>query len=88
MRIVQRLNLDCDAGKAVIHASSEHDIGKALPQWQNELPKPPPKESGAWAKAPYQLAVNANARAAERETETILRENDLRYYRAGSKGTG
>ncbi|NKC17091.1 MAG: DEAD/DEAH box helicase [Gammaproteobacteria bacterium] len=83
-RIVQAMNLDSDIGSAVVHASSEHDIGKALPQWQNALPKRPPQEGGAWAKAPYQLAVIADASTAARETEATLRKRDLRYCRAGS----
>ena len=82
--IVQAMNLDSDIGSAVVHASSEHDIGKALPQWQNELPKPPPQAGGAWAKAPYQLAVIADASTAARETEAILRKRDLRHLRAES----
>ena len=82
--IVQAINLDSDVGSAVIHASSEHDIGKALSQWQNELPKPPPREGSTWAKAPYQLAVIADASTAAQETEAILRERGLRYCQAGS----
>ena len=82
--IVQAIELDSDAGSAVIHASSEHDIGKALPQWQNELPKPPPQEGGAWAKAPYQFAVIADASALAQETEATLRRWGLRYCRAES----
>ena len=83
-RIVQAMNLDSDVGSAVVHASSEHDIGKSLPQWQNELPKPPPQEGGAWAKAPYQLSVIADTSTAARETEAILWKRDLRYRRAES----
>ena len=84
--IVQAINLDSDVGSAVIHASSEHDIGKALPQWQGELPKPPPREGDTWAKAPYQLAVIANSSTAARETEAILRKRGLRYCLAGFWG--
>ncbi len=83
--IVQAMNLDSDIGSAVVHASSEHDIGKALPQWQDELPKPPPQEGGVWAKAPWQLAVTANASTAAPETEAILRRRNLRYWQAGSR---
>ena len=83
--IVQAMNLDSDAGSAVVHASSEHDIGKALFQWQNELPKPPPREGSTWAKAPYQLAVIADASKAAQETEAILRERGMRYCQAGSR---
>ena len=82
--IVEAIDLDSDAGSAVIRASSEHDIGKALPEWQNELPKPPPQDGGAWAKAPYQLAVMADASTAARETEGILRQWGLRYCQAES----
>ena len=83
-RIVKVLDLDSDAGSAVIHASSEHDIGKALPGWQSELPKPPPREGDAWAKAPYQLAVIADTARAALQIETVLREWDVRYRQAGS----
>ena len=87
--IVQAMNLDSDIGSAVVHASSEHDIGKALPRWQNELPKPPPQEGHAWAKAPYQLAVIADdptaATVAATEIEVILRRRNLRYRHAGSR---
>ena len=82
--IVQAIDLDSDAGSAVIHASSKHDIGKALPQWQNELPKPPPQEGGAWAKAPYQIEVIADASTAAQEAEAILRKRSVRYCQAGS----
>ena len=84
IHIVRALNLDGGIGSTVIHASSEHDIGKALPQWQNELPEPPPQEGGAWAKAPYQFAVIADASTAASETEAILRGRDLRYRPAES----
>ena len=83
-RIARAMDLNGDVGSAVIHASSKHDIGKALPQWQNELPTPAPQEDGAWAKAPYQLAVIADASTAAQETEAILRKRDVRYWQAGS----
>ena len=44
-RIVEAIELDKNVGVAVIYAASEHDIGKALPQWQGELPKPPPQSA-------------------------------------------
>ena len=81
-RIVRAVNIDDDVGLAVIHASSEHDIGKALTQWQDALPKPPPQEGCVWAKAPYQLSVIANGFEAARETETILRTSGVRYNQA------
>ena len=83
-RIVRAIDLNSDAGSAVIRASSEHDIGKALLEWQNELPKPPPREGGAWAKAPYQLAVLADTSTAAQEAEGVLRKRGLRYCQAGS----
>ena len=82
-RIVQAIDLDKDTGFAVIHASSQHDIGKALPQWQSKLPKPP-REDGVWAKAPYQIAVIADGSTAAREIEACLRERNLRYWQAES----
>lgn len=85
-RIVQAVNIDDDVGLAVIHASSEHDIGKALTQWQDALPKPPPQEGCVWAKAPYQLSVIANGSEAARETETILRTSGVRHNQADPWG--
>lgn len=72
--IVQAMNLDSAVASAVIHASSEHDIGKALPQWQGKLPKSPPQDSNIWAKAPFQFAVIAEGNGAVEEAEVILRE--------------
>ena len=85
-RIVRAVNLDGDVGLAVIHASSEHDIGKALSQWQYELPKPPPQEGCVWAKAPYQFAVIADGSEAVRETEVILLTSGLRHSQADPWG--
>ncbi len=82
--IAQAVNLDGDVGSAVIHASKEHDIGKALPQWQGELPKPAPHVGSLWAKAPYQLAVVASASKAAQQIEAVFRERGLQYCRAGS----
>ena len=81
-RIVHAMNLGDNVGSAVIHASSEHDIGKALSQWQDKLPKPPPQEGRVWAKAPYQFSVVADEPGAAREAEDILRMNDVRHGRA------
>ena len=81
-RIVEAIGLNKNVGVAVIHASSEHDIGKALPQWQGELPKPSPQNGEVWAKAPYQFAVVAEGVGAAESTETVLRNNDVRIRRA------
>lgn len=80
--IVQTLNLNNDIGSAIVHASSEHDIGKALPQWQDKLPKLPPQEGGVWAKMPCQFAIIANDSATAREVEKILREKGVRHNKA------
>ena len=87
-RIVSALNLNSDAGSAVIYASSEHDVGKALPQWQCELPRPPPQEGHVWAKAPYQFAVVTEASTAAREVEAVLRRTGVRHSQATSQGQG
>lgn len=79
--IVDSLKLNGDFGAAVIHASSEHDIGKALPEWQRALPKPPSKSGEIWAKAPFQFAVVANVTGAAEATETILRQNGVSLRR-------
>lgn len=82
-RIVRAMNLDDDIGPAVIRASSEHDIGKALTQWQSELPMPSPQEGCCvWAKAPYQFSVDADGSGAAREAEAILRANGVRHSQA------
>ena len=85
-RIVRTMSLDDDVGSAVIHASSEHDIGKALPQWQSELPRPSPREDCVWAKAPYQLSVVTDKSEAAREAEAILRTNGVRHSQADPWG--
>ena len=79
--IVDSLKLNGDVGAAVIHASSEHDIGKALPEWQRALPKPPPQSGEMWAKAPYQFAVVANVTVAAEVTETILQQKGVSIRR-------
>ena len=82
--IVRALELHgSDVGSAVIHASTEHDIGKALPQWQGALPKPGPQSGAIWAKAPYQFAVTADVGEAALVTETTLRSAGVRHSRAG-----
>ena len=84
VRIVEAIELDKNIGATVIYAASEHDIGKALPKWQGELPTPPPQSNEVWAKAPYQFAVAVDEVGAEATTETILRENNIRIRRAES----
>ena len=86
-RIVNAIGLDSDVGSAVIHASSEHDIGKALSEWQGKLPKPPPQKETVWAKAARQFAVVSDSYAAGEKTEAILREQNLRYSRVESSET-
>ena len=86
VHIVQEMNLEDDVGSAVIHASSEHDIGKALSQWQGALPKPPPQEGCVWAKAPYQFSVVAEGSGAAREAEAILRTSGVRHSQADPWG--
>ena len=83
--VVQALNLDADLGSAVIRASSEHDIGKALLQWQGALPKPPPRGGGVWAKAPYQFAILGDVSTAASEAEAVLRASGVRHGRAESQ---
>ena len=84
--IVHAVNLGSDVGLAVIHASSEHDIGKALPQWQGELPEPFPQEGGVWAKAPYQFAVITDVPVAAQKTEVVLRNGGVRHCRTDTWG--
>ena len=86
-RIVRALDLNGDVGAAVVHASSQHDIGKALPQWQDQLPKPP-QHLDVWAKAPYQFAVIAAATCATQEIEAVLRTNGVRHRQADREQLG
>ena len=82
VRIVEGINLDDGIASAVVYAASEHDIGKALPEWQDQLPQPRPQHGGMWAKAPYQLAVVANpATEVSSAIESILRESSVRHRR-------
>lgn len=82
VRIVEAIGLDKNIGATIIYAASEHDIGKALPHWQGELPTPSPQSNEVWAKAPYQFAVVVDEIGAEETTETILRKNNVRIRRA------
>lgn len=84
--IVREVNLDDDVGSAVIRASSEHDIGKALSQWQGKLAKPQPQEGNAWAKAPYRFAIVADGSELASKTEIILRTSGVRHSRADPWG--
>ena len=81
-RIIETLGLDRNIGEAVIHASSEHDIGKSLPQWQEALPEPPPHATAIWAKAPYQFAVTADSADEAEVIEAILRREGAFVCRA------
>lgn len=85
-RIIRSVNLDEDVGSAVVHASSEHDIGKALSQWQGKLPRPLLQEGYIWAKAPYQFAIIADGSKAAWKTETILRTSGVRHSQADPWG--
>ena len=80
-RIVEAVKLNKKVGAAVIHASLEHDIGKALPQWQGELPKASPRKNVVWAKAPYQFAIIADADSVAEEVESILQKMCIRIRR-------
>ena len=86
VRIVRAMNLDNDIGSAVIHASLEHDIGKALSQWQSELPRQSPQEGCVYAKAPYQFSLVADGFEAAREAEAVLRTNGVRHNQADPWG--
>ena len=81
-QVVRALSLDDDLGSAVIRASAEHDIGKALPQWQGALPKPAPGPGGLWAKAPYQFATIADLSRDASDVEAVLRTSGVRHRRA------
>ena len=82
LRIVEAVNLNQALGPAVVYASSRHDIGKALLQWQEKLPKPPLRSDEVWAKAPYLFAVTADAADAAEAVETVLRHDGVRLGRA------
>ena len=84
--IVRALGLDRDVGAAVVHACAAHDVGKALPKWQGELPKPTPSESDVWAKAPYQFATSTASSNVRSEIEAILRKYRIRHQQAEWSG--
>ena len=66
---------------ALLAAAAQHDVGKALPGWQDKLPYPPPREEKKWAKAPFLLAVHpASVDAAA--VELILKKRGIRSCRA------
>jgi CRISPR-associated endonuclease/helicase Cas3 len=68
--------------KAILHSARYHDIGKSIPQWQQQaLPQPTPHEHLFWAKAPFLLRVEAEPRKApSRATiERILRTAQIPF---------
>ena len=81
-RIVEAVNLDSKFSSAVVYASLEHDIGKAHPKWQGQLPKPMPSEDDIWAKAPYQFAIIGETPSAARKTEAILQTHGVGHSQA------
>lgn len=58
--IADRLPLAEPLRTALITAATYHDIGKALPRWQDELAQPPPAPDKLWAKARLLLCVRPN----------------------------
>ena len=56
-RITGDLRLPDSLRRSIVVAAEQHDIGKALKQWQSRLPQPRPDGSEQWAKAPYLFAL-------------------------------
>lgn len=73
--IADQLSLAKPLRQALVTAAAYHDIGKALPRWQSELPQPPPGAEKLWAKAPLLLCVRPKDGAFKpSDIETLLRE--------------
>ena len=79
--IANEIGLAEGVRSALITAAAQHDVGKALGQWQDSLPTPRPIVAEKWAKAPFLFAVHpaGTERAA---TEAVLAEANVRSRRA------
>jgi hypothetical protein len=56
-RIATELRLTESHKRALVAAAVQHDVGKALFQWQGKLPHPTPDDKGKWAKSSFLTTV-------------------------------
>ncbi len=85
-RIVTALQLPETIRPAIITSAGQHDIGKALDQWQDVLPYPAPKAAEKWAKAPFLFAVRPNTAGFDAaRIEAALTAAEIRFRRAAPK---
>jgi len=83
--IAARLKLPENLASALTTAAAYHDIGKALPAWQNALPQPPPESDKLWAKSRFLLAVRPRRKEFRPEAvEQLLAEAGITASRATS----
>jgi len=85
-RVTTALRLPETIRLAVVTSAEHHDIGKALEQWQNALPYPPPNVAEKWAKAPFLFAVSSNKASFNvAKVEEILTATGIRFRRMAPK---
>lgn len=70
--IVRALDLEDSIGRAVVYASSKHDVGKATRDWQRGLPSTPSGSDKVWAKAPARFEVVAETEESAKAVEVTL----------------
>lgn len=81
--IAARLKLPEHLALALTTAAAYHDIGKALPKWQNALPQPQPESEKLWAKSRFLLAVRPSSKQFRPElVEQLLDEAGITAARA------
>jgi CRISPR-associated endonuclease/helicase Cas3 len=77
-RMCEALGLSGDVRRAVVEAAALHDIGKAHPKWQSQLPAGFALQGGPWAKCPRVLAIDVpSADPVYCQEVTRLRANAL-----------
>jgi len=84
-QIAGNLGLKGVLRESVVTAAANHDIGKALERWQNELPQPRPSGGDQWAKAPYLFAVCPGAAGFDvAPVESVLPATGMSFRRVSS----
>lgn len=75
---------------AILRSARYHDIGKSIPQWQQALPQPTPQSAKFWAKAPFLLRIEAEARTkpSPEAIEQVLRTAQIPFRRTTAEQPG
>jgi CRISPR-associated endonuclease/helicase Cas3 len=81
-RIAGEMRLPDPLSRCIVTAAEQHDIGKALKQWQNKLPQPSPDADEQWAKAPYLFAVRPRGAVIEAQVEAVLSIAQIHFRRS------